>query len=150
MATVNLAVKGGGKLQAHLAAVSRKLGNARGIKVGFLQGATYPNGLSVAQVAFWNEFGTIHAPPRPAFRRMIAKGSRNWGDQFAKILRATQYDTSIAFGLLGTKLKDELVGSINELTDPPLKPSTIRRKGFAKPLIDTAVMLRSPDYEVVK
>jgi hypothetical protein len=38
--------------------------------------------------------------------------------------------------------------SIRDTNDPPLAQATIARKGFAKPLIDTSVMINSVDYEV--
>lgn len=158
-------------LQAKLKAIAT---NANGfVSVGFLANATYPGGLQVATVAFWNEFGTKgHAtgaaphpesvtegerrepqlsggsPPRPFFRRMIAKDSPAWGGELGKAMISVKGDGSKALALMGEEIKGELQQSINDLMTPALAPSTIRRKGFAKPLIDTGDMLRSVDYRV--
>jgi hypothetical protein len=170
MATVK---KLGEALEARLKEYARNIGNGT-VSIGFLSGATYPDGTSVAQVAFWNEFGTKgHAsktpgpsaeaiaagearepelvggsPPRPFFRRMVAKESPEWADHLGKALIATKGDGPKALALMGEEIKGQLMQSINELTEPPLAASTIRRKGFSKPLIDTAHMLNSVAYRV--
>lgn len=149
-----LEVKGGDKLASALREVTARLGNndAR-VKVGFLEGATYPGegenaGLPVATVAFWNEFGTVKAPPRPFFRGAIALHSPEWGGQLGDALKASDMDGRAALGLMGTIIKDQVVQSIVDTNSPPLAPSTIARKGFDKPLIDTGVMQRSVDFVV--
>jgi len=49
---------------------------------------------------------------------------------------------------MGELIQGELQGSIRDLTSPALAASTVRAKGFDKPLIDSGVMLRSVDFEV--
>lgn len=141
---------GGDALQKKLAEIAEQLGDPKTLRVGFLEGATYPDGESVAMVAAANEFGDpgMNRPPRPFFRRMIAGKSPQWGDDFGKIAQAVNYDASTLFSLMGERIKDQLQGSIRELTDPALAQSTIQRKGFDKPLIDTGHMLNSVDYDV--
>lgn len=104
-----------------------------------------------------SDFASTHAtpayditiPPRPYFRNMIAKNGPTWGAAMARNLKRTDYDALAAFGLMGQKIKAQLQTSINELTDPPNAPSTIRAKGFAKPLIGkTRIMWKSVDYRV--
>jgi hypothetical protein len=146
VAAVTLNWSGGDKFARILSDAASNLANAKQVSVGFLEGS-YPDGEGIAQVAFWNEFGTVNQVPRPFFRRMIAKESRHWGADLAASLKK-DYDAKKALGLMGEQIKGELVQSINDFTDPPLKPSTIKRKGFAKPLIDTALMVRSVDSEV--
>ena len=91
---------------------------------------------------------TITIPPRPFFRGMVKDKSPQWGSDFVKILKATSFDLSRAIGLMGMHIKGQLQQAIRDFRDPPNAPSTIRRKGFDKPLIDKAVMLNSADYEV--
>ncbi len=79
---------------------------------------------------------------------MIRACSPRWGAELGKILVATGYDAKTSFMQMGTRIKDQLITSINEFFDPPLKPSTIKAKGFPKPLIDTGVMVRSPNFVV--
>lgn len=117
------------------------------VEVGFLEGATYPDGTPVAAVAFWNEYGSS-GPPRPFFRTMIAKESPDWPAKMAKLAIATQYNGAKTLALMGEDIEGALKQSINDLTSPPLAESTIKRKGFDKPLIDTAHMINSTGYRV--
>lgn len=123
------------------------------VSIGFLEGATYPDGTPVAAVAFWNEFGTQggeHIPPRPFFRGMIAKEAPSWPGKMAKLAKATNYNGPQVLGLMGADIEGALKKSINDFTSPGLAESTIRRKGFSKPLIDTSHMINSTGYEVKK
>jgi hypothetical protein len=129
-----------------LEAIGKKMGSGT-MRVGFLEGATYPNGTPVAEVAFYNEFGTINMPPRPFFRNMISEESPNWPKKMAGAL-AAGYDGPEALGLMGEDIKGALQQSITTLASPALAPSTVHAKGFDKPLIDTGHMLNSVSYEV--
>lgn len=120
------------------------------LEVGFLENATYPDGTPVAAVAFWNEFGTVNAPPRPFFRQMIAKESPTWAGKIAKLAVATDDDGPKVLALMGEDIDGALKQSINDFTSPALAQSTIDRKGFDKPLIDTSHMVNSTGYRVIK
>jgi hypothetical protein len=91
---------------------------------------------------------TITIPPRPFFRRMIAAKSQEWPAGVATQLKAKDYDGVAALDVVGAAIAGQLVESIKTLTDPPLAASTIRKKKFAKPLIDTGDMWRAVDHEV--
>lgn len=158
MASKVLEVKGGDKLGPKLREIVARLGGGAqpaGVKVGFLEGATYPGtdesaGLPVATVAFWNEFGTVKAPARPFFRNAIAKNSPEWGSQLGAALKASNFNAKTAMGIMGEVIKGQVVQSILDTNSPPLAPSTVKRKGFDKPLVDTGVMQRAVDYVVVE
>lgn len=141
---------GGEALEKKLAELAERLGESKTLRVGFLEGATYPDGESVPMVAAANEFGdpAMNRPPRPFFRNMIADKSPQWGDDIGKIAVATNYDTSTLLPLMGERIKDQLQGSIREFYDPPLSSYTIKKKGFDKPLIETSHMLNSVDYDI--
>ena len=129
--------------------IARKMGGGE-VAVGFMEGATYPDGTPVAAVAFWNEYGGPGRQPRPFFRQMIAKESPTWAPKMAKLAKAAGYDGDKVLALMGEDIKGALQQSINDFTTPGLAPSTIEAKGFAKPLIDTSHMLNSISYEVKK
>lgn len=129
--------------------IARKMGGGE-VAVGFMEGATYPDGTPVAAVAFWNEYGGPGRQPRPFFRQMIAKESPTWPAKMGKLAKATDYDGDKVLALMGEDIKGALQKSINDFQSPPLAPSTIEAKGFAKPLIDTSHMLNSVTYEVDK
>lgn len=184
--------KGGEALEKKLREYAQKLGKGELLKVGFLEGATYPDGTPVAQIAAVQEFGgeidvpareqeiyfkqgkngvvgnkfvkksksnfsqtvnvpahKIVIPPRPFFRKMIWSQSKGWGALMTQALIAKNFDPEDALVLVGEKIRGQLQDSIRQLTDPPLKSSTIRKKGSAKPLIETGHMLNSVDYEVM-
>jgi hypothetical protein len=142
-------LQGGDKVMKAIEDISRKMGSGS-VSVGFLAGATYPDGTPVAAVAFWNEFGVPkhNQPPRPFFRNMISSESPTWPERMAKLAKATDYDGSKVLGTMGESIKGSLQKSINDLTSPGLAASTIARKGFSKPLIDKAIMLNSVGSEV--
>lgn len=129
--------------------IAKRMGGGE-VSVGFMEGATYPEGTPVAAVAFWNEYGvpSRNQSPRPFFRQMIAAESPTWPGKMAKLAKATDYDGDRVLALMGEDIKGALQKSINDLQDPPLAPSTVGAKGFGKPLIDTSHMLNSVSYEV--
>ncbi|AUG84951.1 hypothetical protein MAELSTROM_31 [Pseudoalteromonas phage Maelstrom] len=49
------------------------------LQVGWFSSANYDAETPVAQVAFWQEYGTKSAPPRPFFRPAVADNQTKWG-----------------------------------------------------------------------
>lgn len=151
-------LRGGAALKKYLSDAQRKAGAGMLLRVGFLEGSTHtsksPNGeiVPTAQVAAWNEWGDPDKgrPPRPFFRQMVAEKKSGWGKSMANLLKENGGNLSDMMDAMGVGISGQLQHSINEFDDPPLKPATIRAKGFAKPLIDTGEMLRAVDFEVVQ
>lgn len=133
---------GGDKLARKLAEIAKGM-ESGSLSVGFMAGATYPDGTPVAQVAFWNEFGTIRAPSRPFFRSMISKESEGWPELLGRAAKNGGYDSRGALGLVGEVIADQLASSIIGWTEPANEPYTIEKKGFNKPLTDTGHMKNS-------
>lgn len=133
-----------------LADIARNLSAAGKVRVGFLESATYPDGTPVAMVAAIQDFGAPAAgiPPRPFFRNMVAKKSREWPEAIRQLLVANGYDVEKTLTMVGEAIAGQLRQSIVDTNEPPLAPSTIARKGHSKPLVDTGHMLQSVDYEV--
>ena len=163
-----------------LEALAKKVGAGGIVSVGFLENATYPEGTPVAQVAFWQEFGTTRFQARPFFRPMIAAKSPGWGAAMAKVFKSTNKDTRQTLELMGTGIKDQLTSSIVNTPQPPLSEITLMLRKMkdddpqlvvtgrtvaeaaarvargergasgtrAKPLIDTGLLQRVPDYVV--
>lgn len=124
------AFKGGDKLQAVLRGVAEKVSKDKVLRVGFLETAKYPDGTNVAQVAFWDEYGTKSAPPRPFFRTVIAEKSDGWGRALGRALKDNDYDADRAFALVGTGIKDQVVTSIVNTAAPALSPVTVMLRGM--------------------
>lgn len=141
---------GGDKFNRAMALLARRVAKPATMRVGFLENATYPNGLPVAMIAAINEFGAPARgqPPRPFFRNMIAAKKDEWPDAIAGVLKANDFDAAKTLDITGAAIEGQLRQSIVDLVSPPLAKSTIRRKGFDKPLIDTGHMLKSVDHDV--
>lgn len=144
-------ISGGLRLEAALADIAQKVSDPATLHVGFLEGATYPDGTAVALVAAVQNWGSpaMGTPPRPFFSDMIASKSPGWGASLARILKANHYDAHKSLGLMGEGMSGQLRQAIVDTNAPPLSPATVQAKGFAKPLVDTGHMLNSVDSEVV-
>jgi len=120
------------------------------LRVGFLENAKYPDGTPVAMIAAIQDYGAPNAgiPPRPFFRNMIAAKSPEWPAAIAQLLKDNNLDAVKALDQTGFAIEGQLRESIQQTNAPPLAPSTIARKGFDKPLIDTGHMYNSVDHEV--
>jgi hypothetical protein len=143
-------ISGGEKLRAALGQIAEKLNKKGTLRVGFLEGSTYPDGTSVPLIAALNEYGvpSNNQPARPFFRRMIQAKSHEWPAGIAFQLKATNYDVDKTLYITGEAIKGQLKQSILDLVSPPLSQVTIDKKGHAKPLIETSVMINSVAAEV--
>jgi hypothetical protein len=120
-------IEGADALMKNLEDIAGKM-KSGSVKVGFMEGATYPGGTSVAAVAFWNEFGhrgKFPAPPRPFFRNMINEESPTWPKKVAALLKAKKFDTRNILELMGEDIKGALQQSITKLTIPELSQTTL-------------------------
>jgi hypothetical protein len=79
---------------------------------------------------------------------MIDAKQGEWPAAIAGLLRANDMDAEKVLNLAGATIEGQLKQSIVDLVSPPLAASTIARKGFDKPLIDTSIMLKSTGFEV--
>lgn len=154
---ITVKLTGGTSIDAKLRQIMAAASTKANLTVGFQNGATEADGKSVALIAAFNEFGVPSKgqPPRPFMRIAIARGSPNWPNNLAVALKRYNYNAAAALSLVGLKIKEDIEQSIRDLTSPPLAASTIAKKsrgrvrkiagvlGPAKPLIDSATMLRS-------
>lgn len=141
-------VRGGEKFEAALAKIAAKLNSKSTLRVGFLEDATYPDGQSVAEVAFWNNYGTKTIPARPFFSNMVAEKSKEWPKAMLGLLKSTNLDEQKTLELTGQAIKEQLQQSIKDTNLPPLAQSTIDAKGFDKPLIHHSVMINSANFDI--
>lgn len=142
-------IAGGGALERKLKELADKVGVSKTLRVGFLEGATYPDGTSVPLVAAIQEFGTKDIPSRPFFRDMIAAKSGGWAQSLGNLAVKTNFDVDATLNQMGAGIKGQLQESIRTFDKVPLAQSTIDKKGFDKQLIDTSVMINSVSWEVL-
>lgn len=118
---------GGAALEARLAEIAKGLANGAILRVGFLEGATYPDGTSVPMVAAIQEFGAPRAgiPPRPFMRATVAAKSSTWGDAVATLLTAYDYNAEKALMGVGLGIEGQIRDQIIATDSPPLSPVTL-------------------------
>lgn len=145
-----MAIKGMRSLQARLKNISKSYESNKQVRAGFLEGAIYPDGTPVALVAV-HEFGAPakNIPARPFLRTAIAQKKDKWAKQLGKAIEATG-NTEGALEMVGEVIKDDIRSSIRDGDWAPNKPKTTARKGFSKPLINTAHMVNSVGHEVTE
>jgi hypothetical protein len=143
-------IKGGNKLQKALDDIAKKLQNGATLRVGFLENASYPTGEPVGMIAAIQDYGSASRgiPPRPFFRNMVKAKKAGWPHAIATNLKFLNYDVKAALINVGEGIKQQLQQSIKDTNAPPLAASTIRKKGFDKPLIDTSYMINKVDFDV--
>jgi len=136
-------------------AIVRELKNLDGkeINAGILKDAgKSEEGVSLVNIAIWNEYGTKHIPSRPFVRIASDENRKQWGDTVAdgvgKVIDR-QIKWRKCCDMVGVRMKDDIkkvIGDKSKLA--PNAPSTIARKGHDKPLIDTGLMKSKVNYRV--
>ena len=130
------------------------------VKAGILEDAGSRDGVDIAEYAAWNEYGvpgTVQKwaiPPRPFIRGYV-------DDNIEKIKSMKETITAqVIDGKIGAEAAIEKLGkntkegikhyiktSSNFL---PNADATVKRKGRDRPLIETCLMRRSVDFEVLR
>ncbi len=124
---VAVRIRGGSKLEQALAKIARSVHAKKALEVGFLEGAKYPDGTSVAMVAAIQEFGApkVGIPPRSFFRKAVKEHAKEWGPTLAEELQATNISVEAALTRLGLVIQGEIQQSIIDIVAPPLSPVTL-------------------------
>lgn len=112
----------------------------------------HENGTQLATAAFYNEFGTVHIPARPAYRQ-IANDQAVGELAFRKMVATLQVahrnealnDHTIenVMHRMGEDMGSELAQRIRDWAIPPNAEATIAKKGFNDPLFETGRTLES-------
>ena len=142
-------MRGGDKFRQRLAELAAQATTAK-VRVGIIEQANYDgsDGESVAQVAFWNEYGTATIPPRPFFRNTIAEHKDEWPKQAAEMLEANGGDVRQALADMGEVVAGQIKMTIQDFREPPNAAATVKQKGFDKPLINKGTLWDRIDCEV--
>jgi hypothetical protein len=110
-------------------------------------------GMPVATIARFNEFGTKRAPARPFMRLaykdfLASKGALQ--KKVARQMMTKGVDAEKAMKQIGLFMEGCIVNAIKNGGWVPNAPSTVAKKGFDTPLIDTAQMWQSVASKVSK
>ena len=110
-------------------------------------------GMPVATIARFNEFGTRRAPARP-FMRLAYKEFLSTKEalqkKVARQMIAGKADPEKAMKQIGLFMEGCIVNSIKNGGWAPNAPSTVKKKGFDTPLIDSGQMWQTVASKVSK
>jgi hypothetical protein len=119
-------------------------------------GQKVEEGLTIVEVAWWNEFGTrtksgqVHVPERSFIRSTFDENRRQLQALMRRLARKIGKGMPVktALDILGQWLVAKDQAKIRKLRTPANAPSTIARKKSSNPLIDIGQLLASITYEV--
>lgn len=129
-----------------LAAIRDKAAN-----VGWFEENRYTTGEQVAEVMAINEYGTERIPARPLMRQSAATVNpqiqgfinRRIDDALAGRIEPVQVLKQVGEVVVATISEQFASGGFE-----PNAPSTVAKKGFDKPLIETGLASQSPQYKI--
>ena len=122
------------------------------IGVGFnAKSGSYPDGTSTVMVAAWNELGTETIPSRPFMRQTMSENEddiKKYASNYLTMACKGDMTTKAALEAIGEYIKKLMQEQIADGDFEPNAPSTIAKKGFDDPLIETEHMKGSVISEV--
>lgn len=108
--------------------------------------------ISLADVAFFNEYGTEKIPPRSFIRSTFDQKKDSWNSLMEKLVDKILFEkmeVRTALELLAETIKGDIKEKIIEWSQNDHNaPATIAHKGFDSPLIATRQLLNAVDWEV--
>lgn len=145
-------------------AIERRIGSIGGnqnmkARIGVLENEHYESGESVAYVAAIHEYGSPSngIPPRPFFRPTVTRNKKKWAATAGMAIKSGASFEN-ALDMVGLQASADVKQTLSEITEPPLKESTIRarkrkyksksNKVSTKPLIDTRLLFDSISHSV--
>lgn len=141
-------------------ALLEKYGKNPELHAGVLNGATYSGeygeepGQSVAEVAYWQEYGTRNIPPRPFFRNTIEEKKNSWVTIVENEVKRGQ-SLEQALIAAGDGITADIVETIKAGVEPALKPETLAERekwGLTSktPLMRSMTLIKSIEFEIKK
>ena len=121
------------------------------VKTGIQSNSGENEGVSIAEYAAFNEFGTRTIPERPFMRKTFDDNLANYNKLIERLFKGMlggKLDAKMAFSILGQQTEDDMKNTIMTGNFAPNSDYTIAKKGSSRPLIDTGTMRNSIRYEV--
>lgn len=124
------------------------------IRVGVQEGSgSYDDGSTIAEIAFYNEFGTARIPERSFIRSTFFDSKEAMIDRVnkeaQKVLTFKQ-DVKTAADRIGIFAQGEIKKKFRDNDWVENAPLTVALKGSSTPLIDTGQLIGSITWEVKK
>lgn len=128
------------------------------VRVGVLHAETYDNGATTADVASWNEGDgdirdntpqrSVIGLPLELYREEIIEAGKD-------VLRKeglTERGVKKALKEIGKTARDAIVSAFDNSADGKWAenaPSTVKRKGFNRPMVETGTLASNIEWEVI-
>jgi len=123
------------------------------VRVGYQQGRDVSKkGVDLAEIAMWNELGTVNSPPRPFLRQSVDSNASMitaMCKSQLQLLASKKTDARGVLNQLGIMQRGFIQKTIKEGEFEPNAPSTIRKKHSDKPLIASGYMRQFVNYVIV-
>lgn len=140
------------KYNGGISALIKRVKTPGTVDIGVIDAGIHSDsGLTVANVADANEFGTSTIPERSFMRTTLKEKKKQIIALQKKLLKKIQsgeMSTEQALGLVGEFTADLVSQKIVAIKSPPNAPATIAAKGSSNPLVDTGQLKNSITYEV--
>jgi len=130
--------------------------NGQVVRAGVLEGdSPVAEGVTVAEYAAYNEYGTSTIPERAFMRRAFDVNLAKYNSEVLRAQRAIvdgRMSPNAIGPRMGVMMRNDIVLSITSAKTwaQPNAEATVRRKGSSSPLIDTGALRASIDWEVVR
>ena len=120
------------------------------VQVGFLGDDAYEGGTSTAEVAAYNELGSSDTPARPFMKQSFENHEDELRAACERVNATIASGGSVeqALNALGVAVKGLIQTEIVDGDFAENAPSTIKKKGSDRPLIDTGTMRQSVNYVI--
>jgi len=125
------------------------------IRVGFQNDESSDEGLSIATIAAYNEFGTEDIPARPFLSTALDEARKEiasrFEDEMGEILEGnrTAIQAARRLGIFGATIVKKRIRDSQKWAEENAD-ATIDKKGSSKPLVDTGEMLGAVTWAVLK
>ena len=104
-------------------------------QAGWFESARYDDGVPVAQVAIYNEYGTSRIPPRPFMRPTAESQKGEWarttGKVVSQVLRG-KMSAEQGMTLVAQKAAGDIRQTITQVFEPELSPVTVLLRQWRK------------------
>lgn len=104
-------------------------------QAGWFESARYDDGVPVAQVAIYNEYGTSRIPPRPFMRPTVESQKGEWarttGKVVSQVLRG-KMSAEQGMTLVAQKAAGDIRQTITQVFEPELSPVTVLLRQWRK------------------
>lgn len=123
------------------------------VSVGAIKSVPEHTPEELQKIVRYNEFGTDKIPARSFLRESVYRnGKHGWqfvSREAVKGVIEGKLTGNTAYKLIGDRMVDDVKHQI-DIIGPANAPSTVKKKGRNRPLIDTGGLYRSIDREVLK